>query len=205
MLSVNLTIRGTPVLVIGGGNVGRRRAAVLAAAGAVVTVVDPAAIQPLLPPGVRHLQEPFRAVHLEGIRLAFACATAEVNAEVAAFARQAGVWVSNASDPEGSDFTLPSVAERGGLKFAVSTGGASPALAKRIAAEVLNYFDDSYAEWVRVLGLVREAVRERVADEGERRRLLAEFADPVWLEELRDYGADAVLADMLAEIGEPAD
>ncbi len=202
MLSVNLTIRGRVVLVVGGGAVGRRKAAVAVAAGATVTVVDPGVVLPTPPAGVLHIPEPFADSHLDGVALAFACATPEVNVAVVVAAKARGVWVCSASDPASGDFVLPSVVRRGDLTFAVSTGGASPGLAKRIAAEVLDHFDDGYAEWVRVLGEVRTVVLANVLDAAERRRLLDGFADPVWLERIRTAGADVVRAEMVTQIGE---
>jgi len=200
VLSVNLTICGRPVLVVGGGTVGRRKAAVAIAAGATVTVVDPRVVLPTLPIGVQHIAAAFAESHLNGMVLVFACATPEVNAAVVAAAKARGVWVCSATDPASGDFVLPSVARRGDLTLAVSTGGASPALAKRIAAELLDQFDDCYAEWVRVLGEVRTVVLAKVSDPVERRRLLEHFADPIWLERIRTAGADVVRAEMLGAI-----
>ena len=202
MLSVNLTIAGWPVLVVGGGRVGRRKAVAAVAAGATVTVVDPHTDSLTLPAGVQHISQAFEDSHLDGVKLAFACATPDVNAAVVAAAKARGVWVCSASDPAGGDFVLPSVVRRGDLTITVSTGGASPALAKRIAAGLLDQFDDAYAEWVRVLGEVRTAVLANVRDAAERRRLLDGFADSVWLERIRTTGADVARAEMMAEVGE---
>lgn len=196
MLSVNLTLRGLRVLVVGAGSVGRRKAETLTAAGGVVTVVDPAPLrQPLTAP-IQHRVAAFSPDHLDGMRLAFACATPQVNAEVVAAAKARGVWVCCASDPAAGDFVLPSVVRRGDLTFAVSTGGASPALAKRIAAGLLEQFDDTYADWVLVLCEVRRVVLAEVPDPVERRRLLSEFAEPMWLERIREAGADVTLTEM---------
>jgi precorrin-2 dehydrogenase / sirohydrochlorin ferrochelatase len=189
--------------VVGGGTVGRRKAELVAAAGGVVTVVDPC--RELLPPmsGISRQAEPFSPAHLDGVRLAFACATPQVNAAVVVAAKARGVWVCSASDPASGDFVLPSVARRGELTFAVSTGGASPALARRIAAGLLDQFDDSYAAWVRVLGEVRSAALQHVPDPASRRRLLTGFADPIWLARIRTAGADVALAEMLGRVGSP--
>lgn len=200
MLSVNLTIAGWPVLVVGGGRVGRRKAVSAVAAGATVRVVDPRTDSLTLPDGVRHIPQAFQDSHLDGVKMAFACATPDVNAAVVAAANARGVWVCSASDPAGGDFVLPSVVSRGALTFAVSTGGASPALAKRIAAGLLDQFDDAYVEWVRVLGDVRTAVLRDVPDAAERRRLLDGFADPSWLARIRTAGADAVRAEMMRHL-----
>ncbi|MEI7546731.1 MAG: bifunctional precorrin-2 dehydrogenase/sirohydrochlorin ferrochelatase, partial [Actinomycetota bacterium] len=57
-------------------------------------------------------------------------------------ATAAGVWVNSADDPENCSFILPAVARRGPVVVAVSTGGASPALASHlrgvIAADILT-------------------------------------------------------------------
>jgi precorrin-2 dehydrogenase/sirohydrochlorin ferrochelatase len=188
--------------VVGGGAVGRRKAAVAVGAGAIVTVVDPQPLAVSLA-GVRHIAEAFVDSHLDGVTLAFACATPQVNTVVVAAAKARGVLVCSATDPGSGDFVLPSVARRGDLTFAVSTSGASPALAKRIAAGLLDQFDDSYAEWVRVLGEGRTAVLASVPDAAERRRLLDGFADPIWLERIRTVGADVVRAEMMGTILEP--
>jgi precorrin-2 dehydrogenase/sirohydrochlorin ferrochelatase len=199
MLSMNLTIRGLPVLVVGAGTVARRKAETVTAAGGWVTVIDPRPLASLFPYTV-YRQEAFTPAHLDGMRLAFACATPEVNTTVVAAAKASGVWVCSASDPAAGDFVLPSVARQGDLTFAVSTGGASPALAKRIAAGLLEQFDGAYAEWVRVLDEVRRAVLAEVTDPAERRRLLESFADPEWLARIRGVGADVALAEMLRRV-----
>ena len=55
--------------------------------------------------------------------------TDQINAEVAAAARQQGALVNIADDPEASDFHLPAILQRGALTVAVSSGGGSPAFA----------------------------------------------------------------------------
>ncbi|MEQ1701038.1 MAG: NAD(P)-dependent oxidoreductase, partial [Ilumatobacteraceae bacterium] len=59
-----------------------------------------------------------------------------VNAQVAADARAAGIWVNSADDPENCSFILPAIARRGPLIAALSTGGASPALAGRLRDQI---------------------------------------------------------------------
>jgi precorrin-2 dehydrogenase/sirohydrochlorin ferrochelatase len=82
----------------------------------------------------------------------------------------------------------------------VSTGGTSPALARRIREKLETQFDAAFAEWVRVLGEVRAVVLEVVTDPARRRELLDDFADWPWLARVRSEGADAVKAAMLAAV-----
>jgi len=192
-LLLNLT--GKLVVVVGGGAVGMRKLTALRKAGAVVRVIDP---QPQLavPPEVIHIAEPYRAEHLDGAALAFACATPEVNAQVVVDCRSRGVWVNSATAPTEGDLTLPAVVRRGELVLTVSTGGASPALARRIREKWETEFDALFAEWVGILAEVRTEVLAAIADEARRRELLDSFADWHWLLRLRTEGANAVLAAM---------
>src|SRR5262245_47798519 len=127
---IEINLAGRRVLVVGLGRVGRRKAAGLAAAGASVLGGDPAP-PPAggRPEGGEVRPERYRSVHLRGATLAFAAGPPAVNRRVVADARRAHVWVNSASDPASGDFALPAVWRDGPLTLAVSTGGASPALA----------------------------------------------------------------------------
>ena len=186
-----LNLAGRLVVVVGGGEVGMRKAAAALAAGATVRVVD--------------LPDPYRPNHLDGAQLVFACATGEVNARVVADARSRNIWVNSATAPTAGDFTVPAVVRAGDFTCAFSTGGAAPALARRIREKLQAEFDAAFADWVRVLAEVRAVVLAEVTDPTRRRELLDGFADWPWLARLRADGADAVKAAMLATIDEGND
>lgn len=140
---VVLDLTDVPVLVVGGGPVALSKARGLADAGAALTVVAPV-VHPDFDDieALYHLRE-YEASDLDGIQLVVtATSDPEVNAEVSAAARAAGVFVNSADDPANCTFILPAVARRGRLIAAVSTGGGSPALAQhlrdRIARDVLT-------------------------------------------------------------------
>ena len=78
---------------------------------------------------------------------------------VAADARRRGVWVNAADDPRYCDFLLPSVLRRGRLQVAVSTGGASPALAARVRRDLESYFTPEYEDLVDLAAEVRRELR----------------------------------------------
>src|SRR5437773_5634744 len=84
-----------------------------------------------------------------------------VNREVAREARERGIWVNCADDPEHCDFALPSVLRRGALTVSVSTGGASPALARLVREELERLLSPEYAELVAVVAEVRRSLRAR--------------------------------------------
>ena len=195
MFPILLDLTGRLVVIVGAGAVGMRKLGALAESGASVRLIDP---RPLanLPPEVTHVAELYRTEHLEGASLAFACATPEVNAQVVTDARERGVWVNAATSPETGDFALPAVVRRGEFTLAVSTGGASPALARRVREKLEAEFDEAFAEWVRVLAEVRIDVLATVPDETRRREVLDSFAEWHWLARLRAEGAEAVRAAM---------
>jgi precorrin-2 dehydrogenase/sirohydrochlorin ferrochelatase len=199
VLPVLLNLSGRVVVVIGGGGVGMRKLSAVLESGATVRVVDPRPL-PDLPSEVAHVAEPYRTEHVTGAGLVLACAPAEVNARVVADCRALGVWVNAATEPTAGDFVLPAVVRCGAFTLAVGTGGAAPALARRVRERLEREFDSAFAEWVRVLAEVRGEALAAVADAGRRRALLDSFADWPWLERLRADGADAVRAAMREQI-----
>ncbi len=69
-----------------------------------------------------------------------------VNGRIARDARALGIPVNIVDDPARCDFILPSVVERGDLLIAVSTGGKSPALAKKLRKELEDAYGPEYAD-----------------------------------------------------------
>jgi len=178
-----------PVLVIGGGAVAERKVEGLLAAGAEVTVLAPELTARLLAWAeeghLRAVRRAYRAGDLEGYRVAFAATDdGVVNAAVAREARERAVWLNAADDPGHSDFILPSVLRRGDVVVAVTTGGASPALARAVREELEEYLTDDHAVLASIVTEVRRRVRQRPnppdgaawrrAIDGRLRRLVAE-------------------------------
>jgi precorrin-2 dehydrogenase len=154
-------------LVIGGGPVAERKVAGLLEAGARLTVVSPSAMGRLRDwaraDRVRLLLREYAASDLDGHSIVFVATDDErVNAHVARDARAAGVLVNAADDPAHCDFILPAVLRRGELTVAVSTGGASPALARTVRDELDAYLDrEDYTALARVAAEVRRTLRDR--------------------------------------------
>jgi precorrin-2 dehydrogenase / sirohydrochlorin ferrochelatase len=184
---VCLDLGGRPCIVVGGGAVAERKIRGLLGAGARVTVVSPA-----LTPGLLALAaearlhwtpREYRAGDLgEAWLVMIATDDHAVNEEVAAEARARRVWANCADDPERCDFALPAIARRGPLTVAVSTGGASPALAqvareeieRRLSAEweTLGEVAASVRRELRARGLALEGARWRAALGGDVRALV---------------------------------
>jgi len=158
---VYLDLRGVPVLVVGAGPVAARKVAGLAAAGALVCVVAPMVSATLDRALVAELREkPFDDGDLEGVRLVVtATGDRTVDATVAAAATDAGIWVNAADQPDDCSFILPAIARNGPLAVAVSTGGASPALARRLRDHAATLLTDEVVELALELAAERARVR----------------------------------------------
>ena len=196
---IELDLRGRRVLVVGLGRVGTRKASGLVEAGAFVVGVDPRPDVAI--PGVEHRPEEFRPEHFEGMSLAFAAATPGVNREVVEFAKRLGIWVNAASDPERGDFLVPATWRSGLVTLAVSTSGASPALAATLrdrAAEAMRGGPVLAA----LLAEFRARAMARVAEPEARRRLLSDWGDGRWLAAIERDGPEAVRAAWQASLEE---
>ncbi len=194
---LELDLNGRTALVVGLGAVGLRKASGLRAAGARVVGVDPAAVPARLPPEIEVLAEPYEAAHLRGVSLAFAAATPEVNRLVVLDARAAGVWVNSASMPESGDFLVPALWRDGPLTLSVSTSGASPALAALLRDRAAAALGPAAAGLATLLAELRPLAMARVADPSARRKLLADWADPLMLDLWDAEGPEAVRRRLL--------
>jgi precorrin-2 dehydrogenase/sirohydrochlorin ferrochelatase len=144
--------------VVGGGAVARRKARKLLQAGAEVVVISPEVLPELEGMGVEVRHRPYEYGDLEGADLAFAATDSrEVNAAVAREAGERGVRINVADRPSEGDFAVPATLRRGGLQVAVSTGGASPTLARRIRNELEEVFGPEWASVVAELETVRRS------------------------------------------------
>ncbi|HMB34741.1 MAG TPA: bifunctional precorrin-2 dehydrogenase/sirohydrochlorin ferrochelatase [Methylomirabilota bacterium] len=168
---VALDLRGRLCLVVGGGPVAEAKVHGLLAAGARVTVVSPELTTTLASWAadgrISHRPHEYGPDDLDGQQLVFAATDRrEVTEAVAGEARRRGVWVNAADDPAFCDFLLPSVLRRGRLIVAVSTGGASPALAARVRRDLEAHVPSEYEALVELAAEVRSELRARATRPG---------------------------------------
>ena len=164
---VNLTEESA--LVVGAGRVGERKVRGLLRCGARVTVVAPLATRAIRKLATArklrwHARE-FQPADLRAQRLVF-CATdhLDVDLRVARAARRRGALVNCASSltPALGNFILPATARTGMVQVAVSTGGASPALARKLLRRIVGGLGAQAARWARLLQQMRPLVVARV-------------------------------------------
>jgi precorrin-2 dehydrogenase/sirohydrochlorin ferrochelatase len=188
---------------VGGGEVALRKARSLTDAGAEVTVVAPAVHAKLRAlQGVEIRERAYCDGDLHGAFLVVVATDDEVtNRAVARDAADFGCLVNVVDCPALSNFIVPATLQRGELQIAVSTGGASPALARRVREKLLSAFGEEYAEFVAVLGEMRKEIFEKVPDERRRSEIFRSLTDEKWLDVLRKSGRDALKSEMRKSAG----
>jgi precorrin-2 dehydrogenase / sirohydrochlorin ferrochelatase len=141
--------------------VAARKVEKLLQAGAEVVVVAPEVGPELSDRGVEIQNRPYESGDLDGAMLAFAATDSrEVNAAVAREAKERGIPTNVADRPAEGDFAVPSTLRRGALQVAVSTGGASPTLARRVRSELEEGFGPEWADLVQEFDTARRSGRE---------------------------------------------
>jgi siroheme synthase-like protein len=172
-------LRGRNVLVVGGGRVALEKAQGLVDCGARVTVVAPEVCDELAALPLRVVRRAFVPGDVDGQLLVVAATNdRDVNRRVSAAAASQATLCNVADDPELCSFILPALVRRDPIVVAVSTGGASPALAQRLRDEIAEIVRPAHAELaVRLEALRPWAKRELPTYEARRdyfARLVAE-------------------------------
>lgn len=164
-------------LVIGGGNVARRKVELLLESEARVRVISIelcSELRKLFDEGkITWSKKRFQAEDLQKPFLVI-CATDDstVNSEVSKLCREKAVPVNVVDDPSKCSFHVPAVLRRGDLTITVSTGGKSPLLSGYIRSELEEQFDNEYADYLELLGRVRERIALEISDSEKRREIL---------------------------------
>ncbi len=166
---IELRPESGPVLVVGGGVIAERKAKTAASSEFVLTVIAPEVRDPIRNlPFVTVHERAFEADDLPGDprwSLVMACTDdRSVNQEIGRLARAANIPVLVADRQAESTFYTPATIQDGELKVAVSTGGASPALAKFIRERIITALGPRWGSMVHVARVERE---ERLAKKRE--------------------------------------
>ena len=163
---VYLNLRGKKVLVVGGGAVALRKTKSLLEAKAFVKVVSP-----LFHEGFESINsnsnlilqlKAFEEKDVSDVFLVFSATDdRELNYIISQICETSGILCNIADNPEKSGFIVPSCIKRGDLMLAVSTGGKSPALSRKLRKDLEKEFGDEYEIFLYFLGEIRCAILEK--------------------------------------------
>ena len=200
-----LRLSGRRCVVVGGGDVGLEKVEGLLACDGDVTLLAPDAIEPLRELATEgsirwERREYAGAQDLEGVFIVIAATDdTDVNIEVFEDAERRAMLVNVVDVPPLCNFILPAIIRTGPLAIAISTAGASPALAKRIRDEIAEEYGEPYARLALLLNEVRGWAKGTLPTYQDRKDFFESIVngepDPV---ELLRRGDEAAVRDLIA-------
>jgi precorrin-2 dehydrogenase / sirohydrochlorin ferrochelatase len=194
-------------LVVGGGAVAERKTRLILQYGATVRLVAED-LSPWLQAQCEEgtvllVGRTYTKDCLGEVDLVFA-ATSDwaLNRLIAEDAAQRHLLCNMATEPEQGSFIVPAMLERGPLTIAISTGGASPALAVRIKQQLEREFGAEWIVLLRLMALLRAAIQARGLDSVENQNIYRRIVDLPLLEGIHG-GEKAALLEAITEICHP--
>jgi uroporphyrin-III C-methyltransferase/precorrin-2 dehydrogenase/sirohydrochlorin ferrochelatase len=191
---------------VGGGTTAQRKVGSLLRAGAAVKVVSPEITDGLAKRvgsgEINHVARRFEPADILGAKFVIAATDDRaVNRRIAELAREQDIPVNVADDPDACTFLLPSIIDRDPVVVAVSTGKASPVLARLLRTRLESLIPAGYGRLGELCARYRERVKARFSDERDRRRfwdrvLQGAVAERIFAGQLEE--ADAVIERELA-------
>ena len=199
-----LRLKGRRCLVVGGGDIGLEKVEGLLACDADVTLVAPQAhpaLRELAQEGsIRWEPRDYDSADLDGCLIAIAATDdTDVNIRVFNDAERRAMLVNVVDVPPLCNFILPAIVRTGPLAVAISTAGASPALAKRMKREIAELFGEPYADLAFLLNEARGWAKATLPTYQDRKEFFESIVngDPDPIELLRE-GRAAEVRDLIA-------
>lgn len=185
---INLNIENMEITIIGGGKVAYRKAMNFLNFDKKITVISKEFIEEFkqIENKLNIIREEYDEKHIKNSFIVVAATNNKsVNHEVGVYCNQNGKLVNVVDDKELSNFTVPSYVKRGELLLSISTGGNSPSLSAKIKRDLEEKYDESYGEYIELLGLARKKIIEENKDIKQRRKKIKALID-LSLEELKE-------------------
>ena len=187
---VNLDISNEKCVVVGGGEVAERKVIRLLECGARVVLVGKTIV-----PGLRAMKDEGAIEHVpcdyseEHIEDAFLVIGAtdrdDVNERVYLDSRSRGKLVNVVDEPARCNFILPAIFRRKDLLVAVSTGGKSPALARKLREKMEEKYGPEYGILLDIMGNLRRKIIARGGTSAENKRIFESVLDSDILRHIR--------------------
>lgn len=199
-----LNLKGRGALVVGGGHLGLEKTEGLLACGAKVHVVSPEVlpeVEELANEGsIEWSKRDYESTDLEGNLMVIACTdSTDTNIRIYEEAEARSMLVNIVDVPPLCNFILPAIIRTGPISVAISTRGASPALAKRMKREISDLFGTEYAQLAGLLNEVRAWAKGTLPTYDDRKEFFEQIVngtpDPI---ELLRAGDEQGVRDLIA-------
>lgn len=203
-LMVNIDFK--KVVIVGGGHVARQKVEALVPTKAQITVVSPTVTDKLktyIDEGrAVWKQKLFEPADLDDAALIFAATNDETVNDAVEEATQHWQLLNRADAKGRMDFMNPAVIRRGDFVITVSTTGASPALTRKVKADLQEQYDESYTEYVAFLKEARLLILKNYEDDAKK-VALAQLLEPeilVWIQQKNEEKCAQLLRQIEAGV-----
>ena len=174
-LPIFINLKGKPCLVVGGGEIAAGKAKQLLKTEATLTVIAPELGSILSSlhdqKQIAWIKQEYNESALTGMALVIAATDdRNLNESIARQAQAKNMLVNVVDNPAESSFIMPSIIDRSPVLVAVSTGGASPVLARLLRARLETLIPAGYGKLASLISRFREKVKQQFPTLRERRR-----------------------------------
>ena len=187
---VYLDISKRRCVVVGGGEVAERKVMKLLECDADVVVVSN-----VVTPGletmingkiIQHIPDDYDSGYIKGAFIVVGATDRdEVNEKIYRDSRGSGILVNIVDDPKRCDFIVPSIMRTGDLAIAISTGGKSPVMARRLREELEQLYGPEYGILIDIMGALREKMITRGESPEDNKSLFESVFDSGIIEYIR--------------------
>ncbi len=184
---INLELDDMRITIIGGGNVSYRKCKNFLDFGKSVRVVSPEFIDEFenIKNDIELIYDTYKQDYIKDSFIVIAATNnKELNKNIGIYCKSVGKLVNVVDNITLSNYTVPSYLKRGDLLLSVSTNGKSPSLSSKIKKELEEKYDDSYEEYLNILGEIRKKVIKKYKDISQRKSILNNLVN-LSLDEIR--------------------
>lgn len=185
---INLELKDLEITIIGGGEVAYRKCKNFLNFDKKIKVISTDFIDKFndLKDKIEYIKDKYKEEYIKDSFIVVAATNnKEVNKKIGIYCKNNGKLVNVVDNIELSNYTVPSYVRRGDLLISISTGGKSPSLSSKIKKELEEKYDDSYEEYINLLGEARINIIKKYENISQRKNMLNKLVN-LTLEELRE-------------------
>lgn len=177
------------ITIIGGGKIAYRKTKNFIDCGCNVRVISLEFIEAFndIESKIELVKDGYKEEYIENSFVVVAATSdKDVNEAIGLYCKAKNKLVNVVDNPSLSSYIVPSVVKRGDLIIGVSTSGKSPSLAAKIKKELESLYDESYIEYIELLGTLREKIIKKYKDSLIKKKKLNELIN-LNIDELKKY------------------
>jgi len=200
-------LRDQDVVVVGGGEVAERKIKNLLTQGCRIFISSPRLtpyLKELVECGTLRLIDPDSLDESLDTVFMVIAATDDpaLNSRIASKAKERSILVNSVDQPRDCTFIMPSVVKAGALQIAISTGGKSPALAKKIRCELEDTFGPEYSLFVELLGIIRRELLSKGKPSSDNKLIFERLVNSRLVDLIKDRDIEGVKRSLSSLLGE---